>query len=78
MAVSSAMRGNIGAPASLSSGSNTEYADGAAMSNDSARDLDRAWDLWESPSSVISYVRMTAAVVTGSRPDLGDHRKVVL
>jgi hypothetical protein len=48
------------------------------MSNDSGRDLDRAWDLWESPSSVISTVGMTAPAVTGSRPDLGDNRKVAL
>ena len=48
------------------------------MSNDSARDLDRAWDLRDSPSSVIGTVKMTAAAVTGSRPDLGDNRKVAM
>jgi general stress protein 26 len=31
---------------------------------------------WDSPGSVISYVKMAAAAVTGTRPDLGDNRKV--
>jgi hypothetical protein len=30
------------------------------------------------PGSVISYVKMAAAAVTGTRPDLGDNRKVAL
>jgi hypothetical protein len=32
----------------------------------------------DSPGSVISYVKMAAAAVTGTRPDLGDNRKVAL
>jgi hypothetical protein len=32
----------------------------------------------DSPGSVISYVRMATAAVTGTRPDLGDSRKVAL
>jgi general stress protein 26 len=35
-------------------------------------------EFWDSPGSVISYVKMAAAVVTGSRPNLGDNRKVAL
>ena len=35
-------------------------------------------EFWDSPGSVISYVKMAAAAVTGSRPDLGDNRKVTL
>jgi general stress protein 26 len=35
-------------------------------------------EFWDSPGSVISYVKMAAAVVTGKRPDLGDNRKVAL
>jgi hypothetical protein len=31
----------------------------------------------DSPGTVISYVKM-AATVTGTRPDLGDNRKVAL
>jgi hypothetical protein len=46
------------------------------MANDSTpRDDAEFWDL---PGSVISYVRMAAAAVTGTRPDLGDNRKVAL
>jgi general stress protein 26 len=33
-------------------------------------------EFWDSPSSVISYVKMATAAVTGARPDLGDNRKV--
>jgi general stress protein 26 len=33
-------------------------------------------EFWDSPGSVISYVKMAAAAVTGTRPDLGDNRKV--
>ncbi len=32
----------------------------------------------DSPGSVISYVKMAAATITGTRPDLGDNRKVAL
>jgi general stress protein 26 len=33
-------------------------------------------EFWDSPGSIISYVK--AAAVTGTRPDLGDNRKVAL
>jgi general stress protein 26 len=33
-------------------------------------------EFWDSPGKVISYVKMAAAAATGSRPDLGDNRKV--
>jgi general stress protein 26 len=33
-------------------------------------------EFWDSPGSIISYVKMAAAAVTGTRPDLGDNRKV--
>ena len=33
-------------------------------------------EFWDSPGSVISYVKMAAAAVTGTRPDIGDNRKV--
>jgi hypothetical protein len=32
----------------------------------------------DSAGSVISYVKMAAAAVTGTRPDLGESRKVAL
>ncbi len=35
-------------------------------------------EFWDTPGSVISYVKMAAAAVTGSRPDLGDNRKVAM
>ena len=35
-------------------------------------------EFWDSPGSVISYVKMAAAAVTGRRPDLGDNRKVAM
>jgi len=35
-------------------------------------------EFWDSPGSVISYVKMAAAAVTGSRPNLGDNRKVAM
>lgn len=35
-------------------------------------------EFWDSPGSLVSYVKMAAAVVTGSRPDLGDNRKVAM
>jgi general stress protein 26 len=35
-------------------------------------------EYWDSPGSVISYVKMAAAAVTGTRPDLGDNRKVAM
>ena len=33
-------------------------------------------EFWDSPGKVVSYVKMAAAAVTGSRPDIGDNRKV--
>ena len=33
-------------------------------------------EYWDSPGTVISYVKMTTAALTGTRPDLGDNRKV--
>ncbi|WP_423862888.1 hypothetical protein [Bradyrhizobium sp.] len=45
------------------------------MANDStARDVDRVWELMK----MISYVKMAAAVVTGTRPNLGDNRTVAM
>jgi len=35
-------------------------------------------EFWDAPGSVISYVKMAAAAVTGTRPALGDNRKVAL
>jgi general stress protein 26 len=35
-------------------------------------------EFWDSPGSLVSYVKMATAAVTGSRPDLGDNRKVAL
>jgi general stress protein 26 len=35
-------------------------------------------EFWDSPGTVISYVKMTAAAMTGARPDLGDNRKVAM
>lgn len=35
-------------------------------------------EFWDSPGSVISYVKMAAAAVAGTRPDLGDNRKVAM
>lgn len=33
---------------------------------------------WDSPGKMVSYIKMAAAIVTDSRPDLGDHEKVDL
>jgi hypothetical protein len=35
-------------------------------------------EFWDSPGSVISYAKMAAAAVTGSRPEIGNNRKVAL
>jgi general stress protein 26 len=35
-------------------------------------------EFWDSPGTIISYVKMAAAVATGTRPDLGDNRKVAI
>jgi len=33
-------------------------------------------EFWDGPGTVVSYMKMTAAAVSGSRPDLGENRKV--
>lgn len=35
-------------------------------------------EFWDSPGTVVSYVKMAAAAVTGTRPDVGDNRKVAM
>lgn len=35
-------------------------------------------EFWDSPGAMISYVKMAAAAVTGSRPDVGTNRKVAI
>ena len=35
-------------------------------------------EFWNSPGTVISYVKMAAAAVTGTRPDIGENRKVAI
>lgn len=35
-------------------------------------------EYWDSPGTVVSYVKMAAAAVTGTRPDIGENRKVSL
>lgn len=35
-------------------------------------------EFWDSPGTIVSYVKMAAAAVTGTRPDLGDNRKVAI
>ncbi|WP_315702138.1 MULTISPECIES: pyridoxamine 5'-phosphate oxidase family protein [unclassified Bradyrhizobium] len=35
-------------------------------------------EFWDSPGTVVSYVKMAAAAVTGSRPVIGDNRKVAM
>jgi general stress protein 26 len=35
-------------------------------------------EFWDTPGSVISYVKMAAAAVTGSRPEIGSNRKVAM
>jgi general stress protein 26 len=35
-------------------------------------------EFWDTPGSVISYVKMAAAAVAASRPEIGDNRKVAL
>jgi len=46
------------------------------MANDNTTRDDA--EFWDSPGSVISYVKMAAAAVTGTRRDPGDNRKVAL
>jgi general stress protein 26 len=33
-------------------------------------------EYWDSPGTIVSYVKMLAAAVTDSRPDMGDNAKV--
>lgn len=35
-------------------------------------------EYWDSPGTVVSYVKMAAAAVTGKRPDIGENRKVAM
>lgn len=35
-------------------------------------------EFWDSPGTAISYVKMAAAAVTGTRPDIGINRKVAI
>lgn len=35
-------------------------------------------EFWDSPGTVISYVKMASAAVTGRRPEIGDNRKVAM
>ena len=33
-------------------------------------------EFWDSPGTIISYVKMAAAAGTGTRPDIGENRKI--
>ena len=35
-------------------------------------------EFWDSPGTVVSYVKMAAAAVIGTRPEIGDNRKVAM
>ena len=35
-------------------------------------------EYWDSPGSVISYAKMAVAAATGTRPEIGDNRKVAM
>jgi general stress protein 26 len=35
-------------------------------------------EYWDSPGTVVSYVKMAMAAVSGTRPDLGENRKVAI
>lgn len=35
-------------------------------------------EYWDSPGTVVSYIKMAAAAATGTRPDIGDNRKVAM
>jgi len=35
-------------------------------------------EYWDSPGTVISYIKMAAAAVSSSKPDMGDNEKVSL
>ena len=35
-------------------------------------------EFWDSPGTVASYAKMVAAAISGTRPDIGDNRKVAM
>jgi general stress protein 26 len=35
-------------------------------------------EYWDSPGTVVSYIKMAVAATTGTRPDLGENRKVAM
>jgi len=35
-------------------------------------------EFWDSPGKIVTSVKMAAAALTGSKPELGEHRKVTL
>jgi general stress protein 26 len=35
-------------------------------------------EYWDSPGTIVSTIKMAAAAATGTRPDLGDNRKVAM
>lgn len=35
-------------------------------------------EYWDSPGTLVSYVKMAVAAVSGTRPDLGENRKVAI
>ena len=35
-------------------------------------------EFWDSPGKLVAYTKMAAAVVTGTRPEIGDNRKVAM
>jgi len=35
-------------------------------------------EYWDSPGTVVSYIKMAAAAVSGAKPDLGDNASVIL
>jgi len=35
-------------------------------------------EFWDSPGKLVAYTKMAAAVVSGTRPQIGDNRKVAM
>ncbi len=35
-------------------------------------------EFWDAPGTTVAYVKMAAAALTGTRPDMGDNRKVAM
>jgi general stress protein 26 len=35
-------------------------------------------EYWDSPGTIVSYIKMAAAAATGGRPDIGENRKVAM